>query len=324
MKLGRLLTLATVLVSVLLLAGSAGAAVWQVPGVSPTGFPTIQAAIDSSTVHDGDVIDVASGRRLGATVTKAVTIRGVGAATIVGGPFVNALGSGGFLFPGGGQGSGATITGLSFLGVAFPVFSRGADYVSVTDNEMLGPVQGVTNWANGTWGNGWDISRNVITGLRTSCGGGFGILIGDYAGGIVSDNLIAGNTVQGAVRVRPDDCGGYNAPGVVLYADFRRVGDLGATIRNNRVMKNRVYITSTEPALVTVAGVELSDTRDDPLLIEITANAVVYNDLRGMDVPVSLTPNELEPANVIQGNITGPLPDMRGARRPLAMASPVR
>ncbi len=323
MKLGRLLSLATVLVGVLLLAGSAGAAVWQVPGQ----FPTIQAAIDSSTVHDGDVIDVASGRRLGATVTKAVTIRGVGTATIVGGPFVNALGSGGFLFPGGGLGSGATIAGLTFVGVAFPVFSRGADYVTVTDNEMWGPVQGVTNWANGTWGNGWDISRNVITSLRTSCGGGFGILIGDYAGGTVSDNLITGNTVQGAVRVGPDDCGGYNAPGVVLYADFRFVGDLGATIRNNRVMKNSIYITSSAPMLVTVSGVELTDTRDDPSLIELTANAVVYNDLRGMDVPVSLTPEELEPENVIQGNLTGPLPDMprsRQARRPLAMAAPVR
>ena len=320
MTLGRLLTLATVLASVLLLAGSAGAAVWQVPGQ----FPTIQAAIDSSTVHDGDVIDVASGRRRGATVTKAVTIRGVGAPTIVGGPFVNALGSGGFLFPGGGQGSGATITRLSFVGVAFPVFSRGADYVSVTDNKMWGPVQGVTNWANGTWGQGWDISRNAINGLRTSCGGGFGILIGDYAGGTVSNNLIAENTVQGAVRVRPDDCGGYNAPGVVLFADSRFPGDLGATIENNRVMKNRIYVTSSEPVLVTVSGVELTDTRDLPSQIVVTANAVVYNDLRGMDVPVSLTPDELEPANLIMGNITGPPPDARRARRPLAAAAPVR
>jgi hypothetical protein len=320
MTLGRLFTLAIALAGVLLLAGSAGAAVWQVPG----NFPTIQAAIDSSTVHDGDIINVSSGRHQGATVTKAVTIRGSGSTTIVGGPLVNALGRGGFLFPGGGQGSGATITGLTFLGVAFPVFGRGADYVSVTDNTMWGPVQGVTNWANVTWGKGWDISRNAISGLRTSCGGGFGILVGDYAGGTVSDNLIAENTVQGPVRVRPDDCGGYNAPGVVLFADFRYPGDLGATIENNRVMKNRVYITSTEPALVTVAGVELSDTRNLPSQIVITSNAVVYNDLRGMDVPVALTPDELAPANRIEGNITGPLPDALARRMAGAAAAPVR
>jgi hypothetical protein len=41
-------------------------------------------------------------------------------------------------------------------------------------------------------------------------------------------------------------------------------------------------------------------------------------------VPLSLTPDELEPANVIQGNITGPPPDASRGRRPLAMAAPVR
>jgi hypothetical protein len=320
MSLRRSLALATTVASVLLVAEGARAAVWQVPG----SFPTIQAAIDSSLVKDGDTIDVAAGRRLGATVTKTVTIRGVGAATIVGGPFVNALGSGGFLFPGGGQGSGATITGLSFVGVEFPVFSRGADYVSVTGNSMWGPVQGVTNWANGSWGYGWDISRNTIHGMKTSCGGGFGILIGDYAGGAVSGNLIADNTVLGSVRVRPSDCGGYNAPGIVLFADFRFPGDLGATISANRVMKNRVFVTSTDPALVTVSGVELTDTRDLPAPLAVTSNGIAYNDLRGMDVPVSLTPDELGPANVIKGNITGPPPDARGARRPLTVAAPVR
>ncbi len=101
MGLGRLVSPVTA--GALLLAGSAGAAEWHVPGQ----FPTIQAAIDSSSVHDGDTITVSSGRHKGATVTKAITIRGL---------------------------SGATITSLHFLGVAFAVFSRGADFVSVTDD----------------------------------------------------------------------------------------------------------------------------------------------------------------------------------------------
>jgi hypothetical protein len=279
--------------------------VWQVPGQ----FPTIQAAIDSSSVQPGDVINVAPGRRAGATVTKAVTIQGSNGTTIGTGPVVNAFGRAGFLFPGGGQGTGATITGMTFVGVPFAVFSRGADFVTVSNNKVMGTVQGITNWANGTWGKAWTISGNTITGLRTSCGGGIGILIGDYAGGTVADNLITGNTVKAAVRVLPTDCGNYNAPGIALFADFRFPGDLGATVAYNTVRDNTVHITSTQVTLVTVSGVELSDTRDLTGVIVVSSNAIVYNDLRGMDVPVSLTPADLADFNRIEGNLTGPVPD---------------
>ena len=34
--------------------------------------------------------------------------------------------------------------------------------------------------------------------------------------------------------------GGYDAPGVVLFADHRYPGDTGAVIEGNRVLKNRV------------------------------------------------------------------------------------
>ena len=302
MKLGRVLTATMALAGALLLCGSAGAAEWRVPG----RFPTIQAAIDSSLVKDGDVLRVLPGRRTGATVTKAVAIQAQGWVTIAGGPVVNSLGKAGFLFPGGGAGSGATVDGFLFVEVAFPVFSRGADDVSVTRNTMYGPNQGVTNWANGTWGKGWDITHNTILGLRTSCGGGIGILIGDYAGGTVTGNVIAHNEVRGRVRVPPSDCGGYSAPGIVLFADWRYPGDTGATIALNRVAKNRVSISSDHPALVPVAGVELSDTRDLAGELDITDNAVVYNDLRGMAVPVALTPDELSTVNRIEKNLTGP------------------
>ena len=239
-------------------------------------------------------------------MTKAVAIQAQGWVTIAGGPVVNSLGKAGFLFPGGGAGSGATVDGFLFVEVAFPVFSRGADDVSVTRNTMYGPNQGVTNWANGTWGKGWDITHNTILGLRTSCGGGIGILIGDYAGGTVTGNVIAHNEVRGRVRVPPSDCGGYSAPGIVLFADWRYPGDTGATIALNRVAKNRVSISSDHPALVPVAGVELSDTRDLAGELDITDNAVVYNDLRGMAVPVALTPDELSTVNRIEKNLTGP------------------
>ena len=260
----------------------------------PGHFPNIQAAIDSSLVKDGDVLRVLPGLRTGATVTKAVALRALGGVTIVNGPVVNSLGKAGFLFPGNGAGSGATVDGFVFEGVAFPVFSRGANDVSVTRNTMLMPNQGVTNWANGTlWGKGWDITHNAIVDLRTSCGGGIGILIGDYTGGTVTGNVIAHNDIRGRVRVPSDDCGGYDAPGIVLFADWRYAGDPGATITGNRVTKNRVSLSSTRAALVPVSGVELSDTRNDPDELDIKDNAVVYNDLRGLAVPVALTPDEL-------------------------------
>ncbi len=52
--------------------------------------------------------------------------------------------------------------------------------------------------------------------------------------------------------------------------------------------KNRVYVTSYEPALVTVSGVELA------------------------------------PANTIEGNLTGPLPDEPRRRLAGAAAAPIR
>ena len=291
MKLDRLLAVTTV--GVLLLAGSASAAVWKVPG----DFPTIQAAIDSSRVVDGDTIHVRRGRRTGATVTKAVTIRSQG-ASIVDGPVVNSFDKAGFLFPGGGKGSGATIMGFRFANVAFPVFSRGADDVSVTMNTLLSPNQGVTNWANGSWGNAWDITHNTILDLRTNNGGGIGILIGDYLGGTVTGNVIAHNEIRGTVRVPASDGGGYND------------GPWG-------------------PLSFPHAGIELSDTRDLASELVISSNALTFNDLRGMDVPFAFTPDELETVNFFAHNHTGDAPSwqnlaLRAASPSGAEAAPVR
>ena len=323
MRLFRLF--AVTIASVLLLAGSAGAAVWRVPG----HFPTIQAAIDSNRVVDGDTILVRHHVCRGATVTKAVVIRAHGRVTIWDGPAVNSLGKAGFLFPGKGKGSGATITGFTFHRVAFPVFSRGADEVSVTHNSMWSAIQAVTNWANGEWGRGWNISHNEIAHLRTSCGGGIGILIGDYAGGAVTGNEIAHNRIDSRLQVPHTDCGGYNAPGIVLFADFRYPGDQGAVIKWNRVFKNRVIVSSGKPSLVTASAIELTDTQDPPGQILIRKNDIVYNDLRGTEVPFEFTPDDLEEENRVEFNYVGPgghWPDRAlSAANPAATgAAPVR
>jgi hypothetical protein len=93
----------------------------------------------------------------------------------------------------------------------------------------------------------------------------------------------------------------------VLFADWRYPGDTGARITGNRVAKNRVSVSSGNLDLVTVAGVELSIAGDSAAGLDIADNAVVYNDLRGMDVPVALTPDELSTVNRIEKNLTGPV-----------------
>jgi hypothetical protein len=295
-----------------LVAGSAAAAVFQVPG----SFPTIQAALDSPRVRDGDTLRVLPGSHAGATVTKAVTIlgwdrRGTG-VTIVDGPVANSYGKAGFLFAGGGAGSGATIADLAFSNVAFPVFSRGANDVSVTRTSIWGALQGVSSWAGGQWGNGWVITHNSILGLRTRCGGGIGILVGDYQGATVTGNVIAHNEVEGRLRTPAGDCGGYAAPGILLIADYRYPGDTGAVIERNRVAKNRVFLASSEPAIVPVSGIELTDTRNDPALLFVRENEVVYNDLRRLSDPIVLTPDDLVTVNRIEANWLGDSLTARG------------
>jgi len=281
---------------------------------------------------------VDAGSYAGATVTKPVAIRARGTVSIVDGPVVSTFGKAGFYFPGGGQGSGASITGFSFSGIPLPVFSRGADDVTVDRNTMELFLQGITNWGYGSWGNRWEIAENTMRHLTTRCGGGIGIFVGDYQGGTLTGNFVARNSIRGRVRVAHDDCGGYDAPGIVLYADYRG-GAAGAVLQGNVVTKNNVALKSAtpilggDPWLVTVSGIELSDTRDDWAIqpAVISGNAVTYNDLRLMELPFSWNPDELSTVNTVSGNYTGLpvwLPDRehaRAARRPgVAGPAPIR
>jgi hypothetical protein len=220
------------------------------------------------------------------------------------------------------------------------VFSRGADWVTVNRNTMALYLQGVTNWGYGSWGSHWDIVDNTLRHPVTSCGGGIGVLVGDFLAGTLTGNFVARNSIRGRLRVAGDDCGGYNAPGIVLYADYRP-GGTGAVLQGNVVTKNSLGLTSAtpilggDPWLVTVSGIELSDTRDDGTIVPavISGNVVTYNDLRLMEVPVSSNPDELSAANTIANNYTGVpvwLPDRRHARsrgRPsvvVAAPAPIR
>lgn len=193
---------------------------------------------------------------------------------------------------------GTTIRNLAF-DVDFPVMNGdGVHGVTVSRNLMLNPVQGITNWR----GNHWRITRNRIEGLRTRNGGGIGILVGDFAGGTVTGNLVAGNDILGTLTSMPGEAGGYNGTGIVLYADFRygRAGTLGLT--GNTVADNDVHVADGSYE-VDIFALELVDTRNDPgLPVVVFDNLVRHNDFRGTPGKVMLTPENLGPANTFTAN----------------------
>ena len=279
-------------------------AIWDVP----KDFATIQEAIDSADVEDGDTILVGRGNHAGAEVTKAVEIKGKGGAVINSGPLLTTYQPCGtivlnigfqFGFEGSPTGSGATISHLEFEDVAFPVFSRGADDVTVTQCTMVDPIQGVTNWS----GSGWEISHNVITDLRSANGGGIGILVGDSLGGVVRDNIVSHNTISGTLHVASCDGGGYDGTGIVLFADWRYGRSGAESIEDNHIVQNDVSIASDDPDIVDVHAIELTEA-ENPGDIVIHDNAIGFNDLRGTESQIVLSPSGLDnPVNSISRNL---------------------
>ena len=174
--------------------------------------------------------------------------------------------------------------------------------VVVTQNTFNNALQAISNWR----GSGWTISHNNIYDLRTRNGGGIGILIGDYNGGIVANNIVSHNKIEGMLHVDANDGGGYQGSGIVLYADFRWGRAGAAEIKDNYVTKNKVSLVSDTPAVVDVVAFELTDSRDDttadpyPVIFD---NAIGFNDFRGTTIQIVLTPEELANYNDISRNL---------------------
>jgi hypothetical protein len=268
---------------------------WFVPG----DFDTIQEAIDSADVADGDIIMVAGGNHSGALINKAVQIRGTGNAVINDGPLHPAGLNYGFRMQAGSDG--ASISHLRFDGVDLAIMNGEAvDGVTVEHCVFINAIQAVTNWR----GSEWTISHNKIIDLRTRNGGGIGILVGDYSGGVVQDNVISHNTISGILYVAADDGGGYNGSGIVIYADFRWGGSGAEEVSGNRIVQNRVSLVSDTPAVVDVVACELTDSRDDENLGSVIFDNVIgFNDFRGTELQIDLTPDNLDECNTISRNL---------------------
>lgn len=274
---------------------------WNVPG----DFTSIQAAIDSPLVFDGDTIRVGPGEFAGALVTKSVEIKGEGDAVISAGPL---HGSGlvqGFRLLAGSTGT--TISHLTFT-VDLDIMNGAAvNDVTVTQCTFENAVQAISNWR----GSGWEITHNQINDLRCRNGGGIGILIADYTGGIVTDNLVSHNKITGTLHVDPSDLGGYSGTGIVLYADFRWDREGATNIAFNRILKNTVGLESDTPGVVDVFAIEVTDTLDDPNAPAILEdNTIGFNDWRDTvnyfeaePIPVLFTPENLVDANAVSRNL---------------------
>jgi len=274
---------------------AASAGKWEVPG----DFDTIQEAVDSTVVSDGDTIFVGPGNHAGSLVTKAVEIKGQGGAVINDGPSHSTGLIMGFRLLAGSDG--ATISHLAFEVDLAIMNGAGVNHVTVDHCMFTNTLQAVSNWG----GSGWQISHNVITDLRTRNGGGIGILVADRFGGDVIDNVVSHNKINGTLHVDPNDCGGYCGTGIVIYADFRW-GMAGAgTIAYNRVVKNKVSLVSDNPEVVDVVAFELTDTRDnsDVACNVIYDNSIGFNDFRGTVKQIAFTPEELEGCNYISRNL---------------------
>lgn len=130
------------------------------------------------------------------------------------------------------------------------------------------------------------------------------ILVGDYTGGVVADNVVSHNRISGTVHVSAGDCGGYSATGIVIYADFRWGAPGALHIAHNRVIKNQIALTSDTPPVVDAVALELTEAEDpDPLTHVIHDNAVGFNDLRGTTLQIALTPVDLDTTNAISRNL---------------------
>ena len=270
----------------------------------PNQYLTIQEAVNAAS--EGDIIFVGPGTFAGAVIEKGIELRGVGKALINDGPI---LASGtpigdlniGFFFPGGYNGNGTIIGHFEFDILEFPVFSRGADNVTVEHCKMSNPIQGITNWI----GNGWKIEHNEIIDLQTLNGGGIGILIGDNSlrtGGIFG-NVISYNTIKGTLKVWSGDGGLYDGTGIVLYSDERwsRVG--AESIHNNMVSFNKISLTSDTPGVVDVNGIELTDTQNIEDTNLIFDNTVKRNILKDNAESIVFTPLSLEAVNFVEKNV---------------------
>ena len=204
----------------------------------PQDFGTIQLAVDSA--DPGDKIIVGPGTWTGATITKFLILIGEENPVINSGPLLFGFAPTGFFLNGeAGSPRGTTIRGFTFDGtgyatsgtnLAFAVFARWTNNVSITHCTVLGTIQGITN----TGGDGWTISHNKIVNQGTlPNGGGIGIVVQTSFANQADralDNTITFNDITG-IDGSPV---GFGVAGIGVFSADNTV------VKNNKVVVNNI------------------------------------------------------------------------------------
>lgn len=255
----------------------------------PADYPTIQAAADAAA--PGDQIRIARGEWCGASIAKRLDLVGEGSATIVGCAQPNLLGllRIGLFFDTtpGRAASGSTVHNLRFDGggvsngnldpLAFALFARDVDDLTVSHNTIVGTVQAITN----TRGSGWNVHHNLIEDLTVFtcdgfCGGGDAIVFQQRTPALprAAGNRAQFNVITGRV---PDTLDEFSMVGILL------LGQTGAMLTNNRIA-----IPDNPAAGGDGLAIELADACCGiPGSILTTVNSVVVNnDGRGSEFAV--------------------------------------
>ncbi len=274
----------------------------------PDDFSTIQAAMNSASVNPGDTIIVRNGNWDGAVVTKAVTIRGEGAARITDGPAHPRYPTlhYGFKLGYGGGGGGARITQLTFVcgpaswsipALVFPIFAYLADDVEVDHCTFINPVQGISNWC----GNGWNVHHNEIIDMQHLSGGGIGMFAGVYDGTTANNNVFAHNKVTAEISA-----GAYSLPGFALFAD-NRYGRPGGTVTGNNIGFDHADINGLYAVGIEVSALGLSGVPggDDKAKKQVFGNTIIKNQLKNCEDEIYFIPSVLETVNTVEQNHLG-------------------
>ncbi len=259
----------------------------------PGDYSTIQAAVNAA--DSGDTIIVGAGEWAGATVDKAVEIRGEDGAKIVDGPSHGEWKDGFRLVSGS---SGATISHFTFQGLELPIYGWGPDDVTIEHNKIYAIMQGITNWD----GDGWVIRQNVIEGIVELGSGGLGIVVGSRNSD-VSGNLVTHNKIVADI---PDDHV-FSVGGILLCTD-ERYGWTPGVVTNNKIVHNRVKITGPISWAIALQVIGLSEYPPPEEEVEhakdlLYGNIVGFNNLRGSDSFVECLPVELVDVNTISRNL---------------------
>lgn len=228
----------------------------------PQDYLTIQPAVDSAV--PGDVIIVGPGEWYGATVDKAVEIRGA-QAVIVDGPLLDdsTFNCGFFLEIGL---SGVRISGFTFM-VDLPIFGRYVNNVVVEQNVMIDPLQGVTC----RQGSGWVIKYNKVYGIQhvpTYFGAGILIISVSLSDPPASDNLVAFNHIIGDF---PDP---RALPPIGIF-----LSSGGGIVTGNKVVHNQVVMAGSGPQPLPPTAIVMSCINGVGSFFY--DNNIGFNDLRG-------------------------------------------